>query len=138
MKYYDGAWNEPGLKGRVTPVFPAKVSWMDAGTNSFWGPAIHWNTHLESFVVLLNRSCCSPGFPQAAIYASFSAHLDDPTSWTAPKAFLKDPGWYPQVLGLGPQGTDRSAGRVARLYIYGHSHWEIAFEKAQDPPAPTQ
>jgi hypothetical protein len=134
MKYFAGAWTEPGVGGQVTPIFPAKASWMDANTDAFWGPAIHWNTYLNSFVMLLNRSCCSPGFPQAAIYASYSGNLEDPGSWTQPKRILRDTGWYPQVLGLEPGGTDRSAGRVARLYIYGHSRWEITFEKAEPPP----
>ncbi len=140
MKYYAGGWTEPGLKGRVTPIFPAKASWMNANTDSFWGPAIHWNTYLESFVVLLNRSCCSPGFPQTAIYAAFNPDLSNPGGWTTPKAILKDTGWYPQVLGTGSQGTDKQANRVARLYIYGHSHWEIVFEKPAAPatPAPEQ
>jgi hypothetical protein len=134
-KYYNGAWNEPGLRGRTTPVFPAKASWMAADTNSFWGPSIHWNTYLDSYVVLLNHSCCTPDFPQDGIYVSFGAKLDDPTSWTKPKKILADTGWYPQVLGTGPQGTDKQAGRVARLYIYGFSRWEIVFDKPDPPPA---
>jgi len=46
---------------------------------------------------------------------------------------LKDTGWYPQVLGIGPEGTDSLAGHVARLYIYGHSRWEIVFKKETEP-----
>jgi hypothetical protein len=135
VKYFEGTWSEPGLRGRTTPIYRARVNWQAANTDSFWGPAIHWNTHLDSFVMLLNRSCCSPGFPQRAIYASFSADLSDPTKWTKPDRILADTGWYPQVIGMGPQGTDKRAGRVARLYIYGHSRWEIVFEKPEPPPA---
>ena len=134
MKYCNGGWTEPGVGGQVTPVFPAKVSWQDADTDAFWGPSVHWNTYLGSYVVLLNHSCCSPGFPQEGIYASFGAHLADPQSWTAPKRILVDSGWYPQVIGSGPNGTDSLAGRVARLWIYGHSRWEIVFYKPTDPP----
>ncbi len=137
-KYYAGAWTEPGIGGRVTPIFPARASWMDADADSYWGPSVHWNTYLESFVMLLNRSCCSPGFPQTQIYASFSANLEDPASWTQPDAILDDVGWYPQVLGYGPLGTDRHAGRVARLYIYGHSRWEIVFEKPKPEAVPPE
>ena len=128
-KYYAGQWMEPGITGRVTPVFPVTVSWMDANADAFWGPAMHYNTFLDSYVMLLNRSCCSPGFPQDGIHVSFSADLSDPASWTEPKAILRNVGWYPQVLGLGPQGTDRVAGRVARLYVDGHSQWDIVFER---------
>jgi hypothetical protein len=131
MKYYDGGWISPGVGGLVTPIFPAKASWMAADTDSFWGPAVHYNTYLGSYVMLLNRSCCSPGFPQTHIYVSFNPDPSDPKSWTDTKPILRDTGWYPQVLGLGPHDTDRSAGRVARLYIYGHSRWEIVFEKPQ-------
>lgn len=138
-KYYDGGWNEPGLGGRVTPIFPAKVSWMAADTDAFWGPSVHWNTYLQKWVVLLNHSCCTTGFPQEGIYASFGDHLSDPASWTAPKRILKDIGWYPQVLGMGSDGTDSRAGRVAQLWIYGHTRWEIVFSKQDDPPdAPNQ
>jgi hypothetical protein len=133
-KYFDGGWTEPGVGGRVTPVFPAKASWQDADTDSFWGPSVHWNTYLGTYVMLLNHSCCSPGFPQEGIYASFGGHLADPKSWTAPKRILVDSGWYPQVLGSGPNGTDSVAGRVARLWIYGHSRWEIVFYKPADVP----
>ena len=132
-KYFEGAWNEPGLRGRATPLFPAKVSWQSPDTDSFWGPSIHWNTHLKSWVMLLNRSCCEPGFPQKGIYASFSAEPGKPESWSKPKRILKDTGWYPQVLGIGPEGTDSLAGHVARLYIYGHSRWEIVFKKETEP-----
>jgi hypothetical protein len=128
-KYYQGNWSEPGQGGHATPVFPAKVSWQRVDTDSFWGPSLHWNTYLKSYVMLLNRSCCSPGFPQKAIWASYAVELDKPETWAKPKKILEDTGWYPQVIGLGPEGTDTRAGRVARLYIYGHSRWEIVFEK---------
>ena len=138
-KYYQGWWGEPGVGGHETPIFPAKVSWQKANTNSMWGPSVHWNTYLNSYVVLLNHSCCTSGFPQEGIYASFSSDLSDPSSWAKPVKILQDGGWYPQVLGTGPQGTDRQAGRVTRLYIYGHSHWEIVFLKPAEPdPQPQQ
>lgn len=100
-KYFQGEWAEPGLGGRTTPVFPAKVSWQRPDTNSFWGPSLHWNTFLDSFVMLINRSCCTPGFPQKAIWTSFNADLSKPESWTKPSKILEDIGWYPQVIGLG-------------------------------------
>ena len=69
-KYYNGGFTEPGLGGRVTPTFPANVSWVSANTDAFWGPSVHWNTALNQFVVLLNHSCCSSGWPQEGIYLS--------------------------------------------------------------------
>jgi hypothetical protein len=139
MKYYQGTWSQPGLKGRTTPIYPATVSWQQANSDSFWGPSIHWNTYLQQYVMLLNRSCCSSGFPQQAIYAAFGgADLSNPASWSKPQRILQNMGWYPQVIGHGENGGDTVAGRVARLYIYGHSYWEIVFEKPKettpDPP----
>src|SRR5262249_33851751 len=53
-KYFEGGWTEPGIGGRMSAIFPAKVSWQQANTDSMWGPSVHWNTYLESYVILLN------------------------------------------------------------------------------------
>ena len=137
-KYYRGDWTQPGLRGRVTPIFPAKVSWQSWNTDSFWGPSVHWNTYLQRYVMLLNRSCCAPGWPQESIYIRYSADLRNPESWSAPEVLLNDTGWYPQVLGYGNRGTDREAGRVARLYISGHSYRDIVFERPPRPGLPPE
>jgi hypothetical protein len=139
-KYADGAWSEPGLGGRVTPVFPARVSWMRPDADSFWGPAIHWNKELERYVMLLNHACCEPRWPQDGIYVTFSSDLTQPINWTRPVRILDEigfaPGFYPQVLGLGLGESDTLAGRRARLFIHGKSRWEIIFRKlAPEHPA---
>jgi hypothetical protein len=128
-KYRNGDWRQPGVGGRTTPIFPAKVGWQQANTDSFWGPSVHWNKYLDKFVMLMNRSCCTAGWPQAGIYASFSADLSDITSWAAPTKILDNSGWYPQVLGVFRGESDSVAGRKARLYIYGQSSWEIVFRR---------
>jgi hypothetical protein len=132
-KYFAGNWTEPGVGGRLTPIFPARVSWQRSDTDSYWGPAIHWNTHVESYVVLLNHACCKPNWPQEGIYASFNADLSQPINWSAPERILRDigyaPGYYPQVMGLGFGETDTFAGETARLYVHGRSKWEIQFRK---------
>lgn len=139
-KYSAGAWDEPGLGGRITPIFPAAVSWQLPGTDSFWGPSIHWNTYLETYVMLLNRSCCRPMWPQEGIYASFNQDLTNPGGWTRPQKIISKPGdYYPQVLGLEAGGTDTVAGQVARFYIHGRSKWEIFFQKIEPfLPEPTE
>jgi hypothetical protein len=138
FKYHEGAWNEPGLGGKLTPFFTTKVSWMEENTDSFWGPSIHWNTYLEKYVILLNRSCCKTGWPQEGVYVTFNSRLDDPRGWSAPVKIWDGPGkgfhgsgWYPQVLGLDAarQETDKLAGKVARFYVGGRSEWEIVFSK---------
>ncbi len=129
-KYHRGGWSQPGVRGRVTPVFPATETWQAAGTDSFWGPSVHWNTHLQSYVMLMNRSCCAPGFPQEGIYIAFNPDLSRVHGWTKPEKILDDSGWYPQILGMGRGETDSVAGARARLYIYGVSTREIRFIKA--------
>ncbi len=128
-KYFEGDWSEPGLNGRVTPAFPANVAWQSAETDAFWGPSVHWNSYLESYVVLLNHSCCAPGWPQEGVYISFNSQLSDPSGWTAPQQVMGGGRWYPQILGVAPGETDRFAGRVARFYMYGRSDFTIVFSK---------
>jgi hypothetical protein len=139
LKYYQGGWTEPGIGGRVSPIFPARTSWSEADTDSFWGPSIHYNTYLDAYVMLLNRSCCSPGYPQQAIYAAYGTDLAAPELWSQPAPILETNVWYPEVLGIAPGETDSTAGRVARLYLRGRSEWEIVFAlpgDASDTPPP--
>ena len=145
-KYYNGDWQEPGIGGQLTPIFPAVRPWQAQDTNSYWGPSIHWNSYLEQYVVLLNHACCQPGWPQEGIYISANADLSQPWMWWQPLRMLSksqigsSPGYYPQVLGLGPEETDHAAGQVSRLYVHGRSSWEIVFDKAvpqaPEPPDP--
>jgi hypothetical protein len=141
-KYFQGEWSEPGIGGKATPVFPARVSWQRADTDSFWGPAVHWNTYLQQYVVLLNHACCGTNWPQEGIYAAFNADIAKPDQWTSPYRILQDqdigfgPGYYPQVIGLGSGETDTIAGQTARLYIQGRSNWQIVFNALTREPAP--
>jgi hypothetical protein len=137
FKYYQGEWTEPGIGGRVTPVFPARQSWSRSDTDSFWGPALSWNTHLRQYVMLLNRSCCRTGWPQEGIYASFSNDLTNPASWKVPSRILsgKEAGaYYPQTVGLGAGETDSVSGEVGRLFIQGVSEWEMIFSFGGSAP----
>ncbi len=139
-KYFEGDWSEPGLGGRVSPVFPTTVAWQRADTDSFWGPSIHWNTHLEKYVVLMNRTCCEPDWPQEGLYFTFNSDLSNPAGWKTPQKFMNrddfDGNYYPQVLGINPGETDTIAGEVARFYVRGRSAWEIVFHKESEPPPP--
>jgi hypothetical protein len=136
-KYHAGSWNEPGLRGHVTPVFPATVGWQAEDTDAFWGPSIHWNTHLENYVVVMNRSCCHTGWPQEGIYLTMTADLSDPAAWSAPVKVLATGDWYPWVLGIGPGETSAEAGKTVRLFVRNFSEWQITFERAdeQEPPS---
>ena len=129
QKYFQGGWTESGMEGRETAIFPAKVSWQQPNTNSYWGPSIHWNTYLQKYVALMNHSCCSPRYPQDGIFVTYSADLSNPQSWNAPVRLSNDSGWYPQVMGTGADGSDSLAGQAARLYITGKSRWQIVFQQ---------
>lgn len=133
QKFYNGEWNEPGLGGRLTPIFPVRRAWQLRDPDAFWGPSIHWNTALNSYVMLLNHAYGTPGWAQEGIYISFSSDLSRPEQWLQPSKILDKsefPGWYffyPQVMGLEDGGTDTLAGHTARLYVGGISKWEIDF-----------
>ena len=127
-KYYEGEWSEPGLYGEVTPVLPAASDWGRADTDAFWGPSLHFNTKLGKYVMLLNRACCAPGWPQEGVYVSFNADLAKPEGWKAPQRLLRYGTWYPQVLGTGALETDKRVGGVARFFWGGMSEYEIVFE----------
>jgi hypothetical protein len=94
----------------------------------FWAPSIHWNTYLEQYVMLLNRAR-DDQFSQDGLYVSFSPTLSDPTAWSPPQKLFSGGGWYPQVAGLEPGGTDRLAGRRARFFVTGKSDRFIEFER---------
>jgi hypothetical protein len=132
-KYHDGAWNEAGVGGRVTPILPVTRRWQMRDPDAFWGPSVHWNTELNLYVMLLNRAQGEPGWSQEGVYVSFSPDLSRPELWTTPRKLIDKaefPGWYffyPQVMGLGPGETDREAGARARLYVGGISEWELEF-----------
>jgi hypothetical protein len=133
FKWHKRQWTEPGLGGHVTPIFTGKTDWHRPDADAFWGPSIHWNTHLATWVMLLNRAK-DKDWTQEGIYVSFSPDLGDPTGWTQPTKIL-DAGalekskWYPQVVGIdaAKRETDALAGKTARLFVAGVSKWEIVF-----------
>jgi len=143
-KYHDGTWSEPGLGGRLTPIFPATVSWRAENTDAFWGPSVHWNTHLNAYVAVMNRSCCGPGWPQEGIYLTMNANLADPAGWSAPVRILEGGDWYPWLLGTGEGESSSEAGARVRFFVREKSDWEIVFgpEEATggevQPPAPAE
>ncbi|MEP7117541.1 MAG: hypothetical protein ABI880_08170 [Acidobacteriota bacterium] len=114
-----------------TPLVRATRPFHDgnAAADVFWGPAVHWNTYLEQYVMLLNRAD-NEQFKQEGIYVSFAPALDDPRAWSGPAKIMNGGEWYPQAVGLeAGQGTDRLAGARARFFITGTSSHLIVFER---------
>ncbi|MFN8526746.1 MAG: hypothetical protein U0821_26880 [Chloroflexota bacterium] len=130
FKWHRGDWSQPGLSGQSSMVFPALVDWHQKGGNGFWGPSIHWNTHLEQYVMLLNRAASSD-WQQEGVYVSFSQDIANPDSWTAPRRIRGGGDWYAQVVGTDSvrRETDKVAGQIARYFEKGQSSFEIVFER---------
>ena len=123
VKYYRGAWTEPGVGGRATAIMPSSTGWKGPRVESYWGPSVHWNTFLNVYVALLNHTD-GEGWVQEGVYVSFSHDL---LNWTAPTKILNSNDWYPQVLGLEENGTDSLAASSMRLYVGGISTMTIEF-----------
>jgi len=130
MKWYNGGWNAPGLGGNVSVNLPVKSDWYSPNPDTFWGPSVHWNTHIQQYVILLNRAI-DPRWKQEGIYVCFTPDISDPNSWTEPLRILDANHWYPQVIGSSTanQETDREAGAESRLFIAGISKHTIRFAK---------
>jgi hypothetical protein len=130
QKWYQGQWQEPGIGGRVTPILPVRSDWHSENPDAIWGPSVHWNTHLEQYVILLNRAV-DPRWKQEGIYITTTPDISDPNSWAEPVRILEGGHWYPQVVGTdtAKQETEREAGRVARLFITGTSNYELHFSR---------
>jgi len=86
------------------------------------------HTYLNRYVMLLNRAS-DVHFTQEGIYVSLSESLDQPGRWSAPRLILPGGSWYPQVVGLEPGDTDKTAGRVARLFLHGTSSYLLEFQR---------
>ena len=110
------------------PIFRAVDGWHDdEQVDAFWGPSVHWNTHLEQYVMLLNHAQDTE-WRQEGIYMSFTKALNDPASWSAPRRLLPGGRWYPQVMGAQVGiGTDTIAGERARFFMSGSSSFVIQF-----------
>ncbi|HEX7282776.1 MAG TPA: hypothetical protein VF239_12015 [Vicinamibacterales bacterium] len=117
-------WTYPA----ATPLVAPSHAWHDADerVDAFWGPSVHWNTALEQYVMLLNRSK-DESYAQEGIYVSYAPRLDDPSLWTPPTKVFSGGKWYPQVVGYGLTGTDKEAGDSARFFMSGKSDWVISF-----------
>lgn len=114
-----------------TPLRAATRPYHDRGAEAdvFWGPSIHWNTFLERYVLLMNRTK-NESFDNEGIYVAYARQLDDPGSWSHPQKLMNGGGWYPQVAGLGAGlGTDKLAGHRARFFLTGRSEHVIEFER---------
>lgn len=134
-KWYEGGWTEKGLGGRTSAVIQVEEPWDDPGYDSFWGPAVHYNSYLRAFVMLLNHTSgsaerlCWPA-DRESIYVSYCFDLDRPYLWTDPKPLTdveKRHFRYPQIVGMEDGETDREAGQHMRFFLWGRSTKTLTF-----------
>jgi hypothetical protein len=135
--WHQGKWDQPAVGGgRVTPLLPIDGNIHGKNGRISWGASIHWNTYLNKYVMVLNRTLNSRWDTEGQ-YVMFSDDLANPGSLSKPVKFT-DPktsgarGWYVQVVGTGKGETDKLASRTARLFLDGESRWEIRFRKARE------
>ena len=146
----DGIWDSGGRRRELSPPLPGSArrmlewtyppasplvaptqAWHDGDdkVDAFWGPAVHWNSAIEQYVMLLNRAK-DEYFTQEGIYVSYTTQLDDPGAWTPPQKLVHGGRWYPQVVGSSTgTGTDKLAGATSRFFMSGRSEWLINFTK---------
>ena len=54
-RWNGGGWNEPGIGGHGAVIFPPASDWHFTDADAYWGPAVHYNTYLRQYVMLLNH-----------------------------------------------------------------------------------
>ena len=112
------------------PIHRVSDGWHDGErVDAFWGPSVHWNTHLQQYVMLLNRASDS-AWRQEGIYVSYNRSLESPNGWSMPRRLIAGGMWYPQVIGTeAGVGTDKLAGERARFFMSGRSQYLIQFTR---------
>ena len=90
-KWYHGGWTEPGLWGHVTPLFPAERNYHMPDGAMFWGPAIHWNTYLNMWVMVLNHARDTK-LNEDGIFISYNRDLQNMDGWSKPTMILNRDG----------------------------------------------
>lgn len=146
MKWYKDGWIEPALDGHVTPALPAQRDYTHADGEMFWGPSIHWNTFLKTYVMVLNHAI-DTRLTNDGIYISFNRDVSDPNGWSKPRMILdRDQihqttrggsaqpnslgnGWYPEIIGVEKGQSDKLCGETGRLFVAGMSRLQITFVK---------
>ena len=71
-----GRTQEVWVYPAASPLFPTTQPWHDdnPAVNVYWGPSVHWNTHLSRYVMLLNRAE-DASYTQEGVYLSSVSSL---------------------------------------------------------------
>ncbi len=113
--YDDGEWISSSFSSEATPLFPTSTGWKGPFIDAFWGPDVQWNTYLNSYVAVINRSQ-GEQYVEDGVYITFSQDL---LHWSEPQKILDGGSWYGEAMGLGPGETDSLAGASMLIYNDG-------------------
>jgi hypothetical protein len=127
-------WSHAGEEDVLPqPVWPMKRGWRYPDPDGFWGPAVHYNQLLNTYVMLLNHTAGGRGdLVQEGIYFSVNSDLADPHGWSDPVKLVAGGAWYPQAVWLDPGCSDTRVAGLARFFMAGYSAWTIEFNPAQN------
>lgn len=149
-RWHRGAWTGPGLQGtpgprvrqswrstptgQATSLLPPARSWQRPDGGGYWGPSLSWNTHTQSFMLLLNKVSSAKTFDADGNYLAFIPDAAAPT--VVPSVPIRldalpngpKPAWYVQALGdPAMHGTSALTGQDARLFLGEHSAVRLHF-----------
>lgn len=118
----------PSAGALPRPLWPQRRGWRHADPDGFWGPAIHYNRALDSYVMVMTRTAGGQGdLLTEGIHLSTSSSLADPSTWTEPCRIVCGGAWYPQIVDLDSCGGDSETAGSARFFMAGFSAWTIEF-----------
>lgn len=132
-RWYNGSYSEPGLGGRSSALFQTWNNFNLPDPDSFWGPAIHYNTYLKKYVMLMPRTQGGnpPNsiWPTEGVYISITDDLTKPETWMEPVKIAEGGHWYPQFVGIYNLNyeTDSEVGEFARFFLEGESKYLVQF-----------
>jgi len=132
FKWHKGQWNEPGIGGHVTPIFPS------ASTGTSEGRRLLGLIHPLEHVFEAMGDAAQPGPRQGLGPGGHLRQLQPRTrqgrGLEQARQDCRREGVgpvevVPQVVGLDAAAheTDKLAGKKARLFVAGLSRWEIEF-----------
>lgn len=133
-RWFNGAYSEPGMGGRSSALFKTEKDFNHPDPDSFWGPAIHYNTFLNKYVMVMPRTQGGNPpvhiWPTEGIYVTMTDDLSLPQSWTEPVKIAQGGHWYPQFVGIdhNQQETDSKIGQWARFFLEGESKYLVQFK----------
>jgi hypothetical protein len=156
---WDGSGFNAPYNGAGTPISSLQIPMAEGGgpvnvgnQKYHWGPSVSWNTHLNSWVMLMGK-VDSTLWRGSELLISFNPNKDlgieaNSQAWSKPQLLVSRPGhvlWYPSLQPMNTPDdiknkyTSTRLGKKARLFfkdMKGDQHvyisdYVIEFEKGQ-------